>query len=86
MKEEVFIELGFEKIIVPPEQSGSPNDWYYYSLDIGNLSLLTSASDEIVDSNWYCYFVESDDFKMDNEADLRDLVRILRIAFKIDVR
>jgi hypothetical protein len=86
MKEEVFIELGFEKIIVPPEQSGSPNDWYYYSLDIGNLSLLTSASDEIVDGNWYCYFVESDDFKMDNEADLRDLVRILRIAFKIDVR
>jgi len=86
MKEEVFIELGFEKIIVTAEQSGSPNDWYYYSLDIGNLSLLTSASDEIVDGNWYCYFVESDDFKMDNEADLRDLVRILRIAFKIDVR
>lgn len=86
MKEEVFIELGFEKIIVTAEQSGSPNDWYYYSLDIGNLSLLTSASDEIVDGSWYCYFVESDDFKMDNEDDLRDLVRILRIAFKIDVR
>lgn len=86
MKEEVFIELGFEKIIVTAEQSGSPNDWYYYSLDIGNLSLLTSASDEIVGGSWYCYFVESDDFKMDNEDDLRDLVRILRIAFKIDVR
>lgn len=86
MKEEVFIELGFEKIIVTAEQSGSPDDWYYYNLDIGNLSLLTSASDEIVDGNWYCYFAESDDFKMDNEEDLRDLVRILRIAFKIDVR
>ena len=86
MKEEIFIELGFEKTIVTAEESGSPKDWYYYSLDIGNLSLLTSASDEIVDGSWYCYFVESDDFKMDNEDDLRDLVRILRIAFKIDVR
>ena len=86
MKENIFIELGFEKTIVTAEESGSPKDWYYYSLDIGSLSLLTSASDEIVDGNWYCYFIESDDFKMDNEEDLRDLVRILRIAFKIDVR
>ena len=47
MKEEIFIELGFEKTIVTAEESGSPKDWYYYSLDIGNLSLLTSASNEI---------------------------------------
>jgi len=86
MKENIFIELGFEKPIVTAEESGSPNDWHYYSLDIGNLCLLTSSSDEIVDGNWYCYFFESDDFKIDNEEDLRDLVRILRIAFKIDVR
>lgn len=86
MKEEIFLELGFEKTIVTAEESGSPNDWHYYSLDIGNLCLLTSSSDKIVDDNWYCYFFESDDFKIDNEEDLRDLVRILRIAFKIDVR
>jgi hypothetical protein len=77
MKEEIFIELGFEKIIETAENSGAENDWYYYTLDIGDLCLLTSASDEIKDGNWYCYFFESNDFKINNETDLRELVRIL---------
>jgi len=82
MKEEIFIELGFKKTIVPTEISGSPSEWYYYTLDIGDLCLITSASDEIKDDNWYCHFFESDNFKIDNETDLRDLITILKRMLK----
>jgi len=76
MKEQIFSELGFEKIIVPAEQSGSPQDWYYYALDIGGIALVTSSSDEIKDDNWYCYLFEEDSFKITNETDLVDLVNL----------
>jgi len=82
MKEEVFIELGFKKTIVTAKESGSSADWYYYELNISSLCLLTSSSDEIKDNNWCCYFFEFDNFKIDNEADLRELVCILQKAFK----
>lgn len=49
MKEEIFLELGFEKTVVTAEESGAPTDWHYYTLDIGDLCLITSSSDEIKD-------------------------------------
>jgi len=78
MKEQIFSELGFEKIIVPVEQSGSPQDWYYYALDIGGICLLTSASDEINDDNWCCYLFEEESFKITDETDLVDLLNLLK--------
>ena len=78
MKEQIFTELGFEKIIIPAEQSGSPQDWHYYALDIGEICLLTSASDEIKDDNWYCYLFEAESFKIADETDLIDLLNLLK--------
>jgi len=78
MKEQIFSELGFEKIVVPAEQSGSPQDWYYYTLDIGDIALITSSSDEINDDNWYCYLFEAESFKITNETDLIDLLNLLK--------
>jgi len=78
MKEQIFTQLGFEKVIVPIEQSGSPHEWYYYILDIGEICLLTSASDDIKDDNWYCYLFEAESFKITDENDLVDLVNLLK--------
>ena len=40
MTEEIFKELGFERNDVPMEQSGHDNDFYYYTLDIGDILLI----------------------------------------------
>lgn len=82
MKEEIFLELGFEKTIVTAEESGAPTDWHYYTLDVGDLCLISPSSDEIKDDNWYCYFFESDHFKIKNETDLRDLIAVLKRCWK----
>jgi hypothetical protein len=57
-------------------------DWHYYTLDVGDLCLISSSSDEIKDDNWYCYFFESDHFKIKNETDLRDLIQVLKRCWK----
>jgi len=77
MKEEIFLELNFIKVEETVESSGAENDWYYYTLDIGDICLITPSNDEIKDDNWDCYFFESNDFRICNETDLRDLVSIL---------
>ena len=38
MTENDLIDLGFQRWDETAENSGSPNDWYYYSLDLGGLS------------------------------------------------
>jgi hypothetical protein len=34
MKEKVLQVLGFERVDITKEESGSPNDWYYYTYDL----------------------------------------------------
>lgn len=61
MREEELIEEGFEKVLVPVEESGDKTDYYYYSLNIKpNLSLTSNANDEAGEKNWkvYCYDLE----------------------------
>lgn len=82
MKENVFTQLGFEKVVDPTEQRDGENEWYYYTLDIGDLSLLTPASDEIVNNEWYCYLFEIESFKITEEKDLVDLVNLLTKIYK----
>ena len=40
MSENDLIELGFDRFDETAENSGSPTDWFYYSLDLGGLSLI----------------------------------------------
>lgn len=46
MKEKELIKLGFERIDVPVEESGD-EPYYFYVLDIGDISLMSSTNDEI---------------------------------------
>lgn len=45
MTEEIFEKLGFERTDVPIEESGS-NPFYYYSIDIGDICIISNADDE----------------------------------------
>ena len=77
MKEKDIIDLGFEKNIVPIEESGMDYDFYYYSLDIAQIDLLSQANDEVEDGNWKVQILEGGIMISDKE-DLTQLIQILK--------
>ena len=55
MTEQDLIELGFER-------RGDIKNWHYYVYDFAvGFSLITPASDEIVDDEWYVDVFETDE-------------------------
>jgi hypothetical protein len=75
MTEQDLIELGFKREDVGTEESGDTENWYYYVYDFAKgFSLITSASDEVVDNEWYVDVFETDE-KI--RFTLRSLVEIL---------
>ncbi len=62
MTEQDLIELGFKREDVGTEESGDTENWYYYVYDFAKgFSLITSASDEVVDDEWYVDVFETDE-------------------------
>ena len=75
MTEQDLIELEFERKDVDAEESGEPKDWHYYVYDFARgFSLITPASDEVIDDEWYVDLFETDE-KI--RFTLRSLVEIL---------
>lgn len=77
MKEKDIIDLGFEKNIVPIEESGMDYDFYYYSLDIAQIDLLSHANDEVEDGNWKVQILEGG-ITISDVEDLKQLIEILK--------
>lgn len=77
MKEKDIIDLGFEKNIVPMDESGMNYDFYYYSLDIAHIGLLSQANDEVNDGNWKVQILESG-ITISDVEDLTQLIKILK--------
>ncbi len=75
--------LGFQKEVVPSEESGYEKDFYYYSVDINHLTLITEADDEIVDNQWSVSIMESG---LEKIYDLDDLTRLLHLLKKYEVK
>lgn len=69
MTEQQIISLGFTKLEISAEQSGSINAYYYYSLQLslGGCCFSTPADDEIHDDNWPVYefdlMLKTDDYE-----------------------
>jgi hypothetical protein len=79
MTEEIFEQLGFEKVVVTIEESGHDNDFYYYTMDIGDICLMSNADDEAEKEGWYCSIFDSNTLKIRGEGDLKALVDILKL-------
>lgn len=77
IQEQDLLKLGFEKIEVPIEESGD-KPYEYFTYDIGDLCLITCASDECVDG---CYTVEFFDYPnsvvFTNLTVLEDIITLL---------
>jgi hypothetical protein len=78
MKEEIFEQLGFKKQVVTIEESGHDNDFYYYTMDIGDICLMSNADDEAAKNGWEAYIFDSLTLKVKGAGDLEELVRIIR--------
>ena len=78
MTEEIFEKLGFERVDVSIEESGHDKDFYYYTMDIGDICLISNADDEAENKGWECAIFDSLTLKIKGAGDLEDLVRILQ--------
>ena len=77
MTEQTFTDLGFERVDVPIEESGY-KPFYYYTLDIGDICLITNDDKEAEEKGWECAIFDSMTLKIKGAGDLEDLVRILK--------
>ena len=78
MTEEIFKKLDFVKEVVTPEDSGLDKDFYYYTLDIGDICIISNSDDEAVKEGWEAYIFDSLSMRIKGAGDLEDLVRIIK--------
>jgi len=79
MKEELLVELGFERVDVSAEESGD-KPFHYYLKNFGEkniLSLISISNDAVEDGKWYVEVFEDDSIKIDDEDDLEDFINII---------
>ena len=74
MKEQDIIDLGFTKEIT--------EDFYYYVYDIARgFSLITQASDEVVDNKWFVEFFDSHPtLRFNDKESVEALIKIINKA------
>ena len=78
MSEQEIIDLGFEIQHQTTESSGSDYDWHYYTLDIGDICLITNADDEAVKNNWEVSIFDFQSFVIKDVQGLIDLIKIFK--------
>ena len=77
MIEQTFINLGFTRNDIPIEESGDDHDFYYYTLDIGDICLMSNSDDRAEEEGWNVTIFDSDTCVIKGAGDLEDLVRII---------
>ena len=78
MTEDIFEKLGFERNDVPMEAAGDQRGFYYYTLDIGDICLISNSDDEAEKNGWEAYIFDSLTMRVKGSGDLEDLVRIIQ--------
>jgi hypothetical protein len=76
--EENLIELGFNKISQTAEATGAKKDWYYYTLDIGDMCLITNDNEDAEKDQWAVYIFDNLEIVFRNSEDLAQLVQLLQ--------
>jgi hypothetical protein len=82
MKEEVLINLGFERNDVSEEESGD-KAFYYFTMDFGDLCLISNSNDESEkDGGYYVEVFDNMDIRIEDETDLKNLIEIFKRSLK----
>jgi len=78
MIEQELIDLGFEKFEETAENSGYPNDWHYYTIDIGDISFITNDSDDAEKNGWKVYLFDYESMEITDSTQVRTLIEIIK--------
>ena len=78
MKEQEIKDLGFEIQRETIESSGHDTDWYYYTLDIGDICLITNSNDEAVEEGWEVSIFDFPSCVIKSPFDLKALISIFK--------
>jgi hypothetical protein len=78
LTEQDLLDLGFEKKSETVESSGSENDWHYYTLDIGDMCLITNDNEDAEKDQWAVYIFDNLEIVFRNSEDLVQLVHLLK--------
>lgn len=78
MTEQTFIDLGFERQVIPEDEVNGAYE-YYYRLEIGEILLITNTQTEAEEEGWWASIFEYYDLKIKGGGDLEDLVRVLSL-------
>jgi len=74
MKEQDIIDLGFTK------EFGDNFYYYTYDLDLRGFSLITQASDEVVDNKWVVEVFETSTIRFTDKKPVKKLIKIINKA------
>mgnify|MGYP000147169160 FL=1 len=77
MTENDLLQLDFTRVDETAVSSGAPNDWYYYTYNIANFCLITPASDEVKDGEWYVEVFETPEIRFTSRTELEILMTLL---------
>ena len=77
MKEVDLINLDFTRVDVTAEDSAAPNDWHYYQYELGSFCLISSASYEVENDEWFVDIFESPEIRFTNPTEVSILLTLL---------
>ena len=78
MTEQAIKDLGFEVQHETAESSGADKDWYYYTMDIGDICLITNSNDEAVKDGWEVSIFDFPSCVIKGLGDLENLIKIIK--------
>lgn len=78
MTEQAIKDLGFEAQHETTESSGADYDWYYYTMYIGDICLISNSSDEVVKHGWEVSIFDFPSCSIKGLGDLEDLIKVIK--------
>ena len=82
MKKQDLEILGFQRHLVTMEESGDDRDYYYYTLDIGDITLMSNDDEKAEEEGWNVNIFDFPSVEISNYTDLDSLINILESNLK----
>ena len=82
MKKQDLEILGFQRHLVTIEESGDDRDYYYYDLDIGDITLISNDDEQAEKEGWKVIIFDFPSVEISDYNDLAALINILESNLK----